>query len=94
MAKCVERIQKRALRFVLNDFTSDYDVLLSKANTNTLFLSRLKNIATEVFKCVNNINVSFMNNMFQVKPNVCGLRRKKNVIQPKFKTIKIWKMFI
>ena len=32
-----------------------------------------------------------MNNMFQVKPNVCGLRRKKNVIQPKFKTIKYGK---
>ena len=29
-----------------------------------------------------------MNNMFQVKPNVCGLRRKKNVMQRKFKTIK------
>ena len=26
-AKKIERIQKRALRFVLNDFTSDYDVL-------------------------------------------------------------------
>ena len=29
--KKLERIQKRALRFVLEDFTSDYDTLLTKA---------------------------------------------------------------
>ena len=85
--KKLDKIQKRALRFVLNDFISDYDTLLSKANTNTLFISRLKYIAIEVYKCVNNINVPSMNDMFEVKPNVFGLRRQKNVVQPKFKTI-------
>ena len=50
-----------------------------------------KNTATEVFKGVNNINVSFMSNMFQVKPYECGLRRKKNVTKPKLKAIKYGK---
>jgi len=54
--KKLEKIQKRALRFVFNEFTSDYDTLLTKANVNTLFLSRLKYIATKVYKCVNSIN--------------------------------------
>ncbi len=85
--KKIDKIQKRALRFVFDDFTSDYRTLLAKAHTNTLFISRLKYIAVEVYKCVNDINVSFMNDVFDVKPNIHGLRRKKNVIQPKFNTI-------
>ena len=32
----IERIHKRALKFMLNDFTSDYETLIAKANTSTL----------------------------------------------------------
>ena len=55
--KKLEIIQKRALRFVLEDFTSDYDTLLTKANTDTILISRLKLVAMEVYKCINAINV-------------------------------------
>ena len=64
--KKLERIQKRALRFVLEDFTSDYDTLLTKANTDTILISRLKLVAMEVYKCINAINVPYLNDMFKV----------------------------
>ena len=33
-----------------------------------------------------------MNNMFNVKPNVCGLRRSMNLVQPKYRTVKYGKL--
>ncbi len=89
--KKLEKVQKRALRFVFDDFISDYDTLLTVANVNTLFLTRLKCIAAEVFKCVSGVNVSSMNDMFTIKPNRFGLRRSKNVVQPKFNTVRYGK---
>ena len=89
--KKLERIQKRALRFVLEDFTSDYDTLLTKANTDTILISRLKLVAMEVYKCINAINVPYLNDMFKVKENKFGLRHQKNVVQPRFNTIKYGK---
>ena len=59
-----EKIQYRALKFVFNDFTSSYEVLLHKANLPTLELSRIRNIALEVFKAIHKLNPSFINNMF------------------------------
>ena len=71
--KKLERIQKRDLRFVLEDFTSDYDTLLTNANTDTILISRLKLVAMEVHKCINAINVPYLNDMFNVKENKFGL---------------------
>ena len=36
----MKRIHKRALKFVLNDFTSDYETLMAKASTSTLEVKR------------------------------------------------------
>ena len=46
----MERIQERALRFVCNDLTTSYDILLDRAGVATLTLSRIKTIAAEVYK--------------------------------------------
>ena len=83
---------KKALRFVFNDFTSDYNTLSYKANVSTMFLCRLKKIATEVYKCIHNINVPFMNDMFEIKENISHLRNNKNVTQPKFSTVRHGKL--
>ena len=89
--KKLERIQKRALRFVLEDFTSDYDTLLTNANTDTILISRLKLVAIELYKCINAINVPYLNYMFKVKENKLGLRHQKNVVQSRSNTIKYGK---
>ena len=38
----MERIHKRGLKFMPNDFTSDYETLMTKANTSTLEVKRLR----------------------------------------------------
>ena len=48
---------------MLEDFTSDYDTLLTNANTDTILISRLKLVAMEVYKCINAINVPYLNDI-------------------------------
>jgi len=52
----LERIQERTFRFLLNDYDSDYDQLLAKLNKPTLEIRRLRLLATEIFKTINNLN--------------------------------------
>ena len=65
----IEKIHKRCLRMILNDNTSDYQALLEKSKKPSMEIKRLRNLATEIFKTVNNLNPSFMKNIFTSKEN-------------------------
>ena len=65
----IEKIHKRCLRMILNDNTSDYQTLLEKSKKTSMEIKRLRNLATEIFKTVNNLNPSFMKNIFTSKEN-------------------------
>ena len=60
----LERIQERAFRLLLNDHESDYEQLLIKVNKPTLEIRRLKFLATEIFKTINNLNPPYMKEIF------------------------------
>ena len=65
--KKLERIQERAFRLILvNDHESDYDQLLTKVNKPTLEIRRLKFLATEIFKTINNLNPPYMKEIFEL----------------------------
>ncbi len=49
----MEIIQERALRFVYKDCVSTYKELLAKGNLGMLYVSRIRIIATEVYKALN-----------------------------------------
>ena len=49
----IENIQKRALRFLLNDYSSDYETLLKRTNKCTMEVKRLRLLALEIFKAFN-----------------------------------------
>ncbi len=49
----MEMIQERALSFVYEDYESTYDILLKKGNNDMLYIGRLRNMATEIFKALN-----------------------------------------
>ena len=51
----MERIQKRALRTVLDDYEY-YETLLQKANMSTLQIVRIKTLATKIFKTFHSLN--------------------------------------
>ena len=59
-----EKIQEIGLRFLLENYESDYDHLLSLANKTTLDVRKLKFLAIEIFKTINSLNPSFMKEIF------------------------------
>jgi hypothetical protein len=52
-----------------------------------MHLARLKSIAIEVFKCVYNINPTFMNDMFVVKDMPRDLRDPSILVIPRFSKV-------
>ena len=70
----LEDIQRRALRFVLDDYTSDYHELLNKANVPRMKIMALRYLAIEVYKCVNDLNPKYLNDIFTIKKCKYDLR--------------------
>ncbi len=54
--KKIEKVQEKPLRYVLNDFNNTYSNLLHTASKSTLFLARLRILAFEIFKTLNNMS--------------------------------------
>ena len=55
-------------RIVLDDYESGYDALLTKSGTVTMEIQRLRVLAIENFKTVNNLNPNCMKDIFTPKP--------------------------
>ena len=89
--KNMEKIQKRALRFLTKDTESNYSQLLEKTNMPSLSLHRMRYVSTEVFKCLSQMNPSFMSNMFNVKKSMYNLRKSNMLCLPNFNTVKYGK---
>jgi len=84
-------MQEQALRLLFNDSKYGHAALLKKAEFDTLHLRCLKAIVLDVFKSVNNLNPSFMNEMVQLKRNSYDLRDENKLIQSNFKKIRYGK---
>ena len=54
-SKKLEKIQERTLRFVYDDFKSTYEELLNKANIPFLRIKRIRTMAVETFRILNDI---------------------------------------
>ena len=79
----LENDQKRALRFVLDDYQSGYTDLLQNANVPGIKIMLLRYLAIEVFKCINEINPAYVNAMFIRKECPYALRDSSILIRPK-----------
>ena len=62
-----ENLQKRALRFVLDDYTSSYELLLEKSGKPTMNLARERLLCIEVCKTLNSLNPCFMQELFKLR---------------------------
>ena len=60
----IESIHKRALRFVLNDYESTYEILLEKTKNCTMEIKRLRTMVLEIFKTLHDQNPSFLKKLF------------------------------
>ena len=66
-ARKIDQISKSYLRMVLNDHKSEYETLLKKSNNSTMEVKRLRILAHEIFKAINNINPHYMRYLFTTK---------------------------
>ena len=65
--KKVEALQKRALRFLYDDYNSPSEEILKKSGKFCVELNRLRYLCIEIYKTINNINPSFMKQIFQLR---------------------------
>ena len=65
----IENMQKRALRFLLIDYSSDYETLLKKTNKCTMEVKRLRLLALEIFKSFNENCPTFIKDYFEKNEN-------------------------
>ena len=56
----IEKLHKESLNVVLNDYLSPNHVLLEKVKKPTMYVSRMKSIGFEVFKCLYNCSPSYI----------------------------------
>ena len=60
-----ESLHKRALRFLLNDQVSSYEQLLEKSGKCNKNMRRLRCLCIEIYKTLNDLNPSFMKEIFE-----------------------------
>ena len=84
--KKIENIQKRALRFLLEDYESDYETLLKKSGKCTMEIKRIRSLALEIFKTLHDLNPSFMKNLIEIRVNLG--KRNNDLMIPFRNTVK------
>ena len=72
----IENLQKRALRFLLNDYNSAYEDLLEKSGYINMNLWRQRTLCIEIYKTLNKLNPGYMNDIFKLR-NTDRLTREK-----------------
>ena len=82
------------MQVVLNYYQASYEDLLDEVSLPTLYVSRMKAIAIEMFKCVKNISPIFLKNMFAYLDQPYELRGGWKFIQPLVRTTSFWYKFV
>ena len=72
----VESLQKRALRFLYDNYDSSYESILKIAGKSTMNVNRLRSLCIEIFKTLNNINPAFMNEIFELRKTNRAVRNQ------------------
>ena len=71
---------------VLKDHSSSYKVLLEKAKVPTLYVSRIKSIAIETFKCIHKLNPKFLHSLLTIHDTGYGLRDEMKIQPPRVRS--------
>ena len=86
-AEKVDNLNKRILRFILQDYNSPYDILLRKVNLKSLFIRRLQNFMITLYKSLFFTNYSgYLKDMFTVRSSSYNLRGNHILALPNPKT--------
>ena len=83
----LEKLQKKALKFITLDFRSTYCELMNKCNKRPLYIVRISKFIEMVHKIINNACPSYLYNCIKSRKTTFNLRHTNNLCIPKFKTI-------
>ena len=67
LLKKVEALQKRALRFLYDDYNSPSEEILKKSGKVCMKVNRFRYLCIEIYKTINDIKPSFTNKVFQLR---------------------------
>ena len=84
----INRINKRALRVLLDDYGSIFEELLQKRGEHTIHIKNLQTILLEVYKSLTSKNPSFLWDLFERRPTNYNLRKMNLVQLPSTKTMR------
>ena len=75
----IEKIQERVLRFLHDDYESDYLTLLKASGLVSMEIRRMRYLRIEIYKTLNNLNPGYMKDIFQVQQSAYSTRRPYNI---------------
>ena len=84
----INRLQKRALRVLLDDYGSAFEELLQKKGEQTIHTKSLQTLLLDVYKCLTSKNPSFLWDLFERRSTKYNLRLKDLVQLPSTKTVR------
>ncbi len=79
----MEKIQETALRFLYEDYESTYEILLRNRNHDMLYIGRLRNMVTKIFKALYGSTLIYIRDLFEEKDKIYNLRSTVSLKQPK-----------
>ena len=83
----INRLHKKTLRIVYSDFKSYFEGLLMKGNSFST-LEKLQSLAIEIYKFLNGLFTSFLNNVFHKNTSSYDLRNHKELYSRNPKTVR------
>ena len=64
----IEKIQYRSLKLITNNYHSNCELLLNETRSLTMEIKRLRVLALEIVKTLNNLNRNFMKDVYNFSP--------------------------
>ena len=83
----MNKVQLKALRAVYNNFSLNLDELLEMGNHTTIHDTNNRLLLCEVYKCMNNLNPTFLSDVFKPKNLTYNLRTSNLLALPKLNTV-------
>ena len=85
----INRLHERALRIAYSDFKSSFEGLPMKDNSFSIHKRNIQSLAIEIYKLLNGLSPSFLNNVFHKNiPNSYDLRNHKELYSRNLKTVR------
>ena len=80
-ARCMEKIQERALKCVYSNPTASYESLLNKARLPSLEVGRQMNIAIQTFEILNDLAPTYLLELIEKRCRTRNLRNSENILK-------------